>query len=385
MALVAPLLVFLFLVFLIPLAGMLWRAVDDPELTAVLPRARAAIDAWDGQGLPGDHVYAALAADMIAAREAGNLAILAKRLNYDITGYRSLLLNTARRLPPAVAAEEARATLTAIDERWAERAYWAAMRRAQGPVTDFYLLAAVDLHRGADGAIVPTPENEAIHRDVFARTLGIAATVTLICLGLGFPAAYLLASLPPRIGNPLMILVLLPFWTSLLVRTAAWVVVLQNEGIVNGALLAAGLVDKPVAMIYNRVGVVVAMTHVLLPYMILPLYSVMKTIPPSYMRAAASLGAPPWVAFARVYVPQCLPGIGAGALLVFILALGFYITPALVGGAGDQMISYFIAFHTANTANWGLASALGVALLLGTLSLYAVYARLLGAERLRLG
>ena len=385
MALVAPLLVFLVLVFLVPLAGMLWRAVDDPELTAVLPRVRAAIDAWDGSGLPDDRAFAALAVDLIAAREAGNLAILAKRLNYDITGYRSLLLNSARRLPPAVAAEDARALLIGIDERWGDRAYWAAMVRARGPLADFYLLAAVDLRRDAGGAIVHTPEDEAIYRDVFARTLGIAATVTLLCLGLGFPAAYLLASLPPRLANPLMILVLLPFWTSLLVRTAAWVVLLQNAGIVNGALLASGLVDKPVAMIYNRVGVVVAMTHVLLPYMILPLYSVMKTIPPSLMQAAASLGAPPWVAFARVYVPQCLPGIGAGTLLVFILALGFYITPALVGGAGDQMISYFIAFHTANTANWGLASALGAALLLGTLLLYALYARLLGAERLRLG
>ena len=385
MALVAPLLVFLFFVFLIPLAGMLWRAVDDPELTAVLPRTRAAVDAWDGKGLPGDAAYAALAADLIAAREAGNLAILAKRLNYDITGYRSLLLNTARRLPPAVAADEARALLIDIDERWGDRAYWAAMVRARGPLTDFYLLSAVDLHRDAAGAIVHTPDHEAIHRDVFARTLGIAATVTLICLLMGFPAAYLLATLPPRLANPMMILVLLPFWTSLLVRTAAWVVLLQNTGIVNGALLALGLVDKPIAMIYNRVGVVVAMTHVLLPYMSLPLYSVMKTIPPSLMRAAASLGAPPWEAFVRVYIPQCVPGIGAGALLVFILALGFYITPALVGGASDQMMSYFIAFHTANTANWGLASALGAALLLGTLLLYALYARLLGAERLRLG
>jgi len=179
--------------------------------------------------------------------------------------------------------------------------------------------------------------------------------------------------------------VLLPFWTSLLVRTTAWVVLLQNQGIVNEVLIWLGIVQAPVQLIYNRIGVYVAMTHVLLPFMILPLYSVMRGISPNYVRAAKSLGAPPTTAFLRIYVPQCLPGIGAGCLLVFILALGYYITPALVGGAGDQMIAYFIAFYTTSTINWGLASALGAVLLAATLMLCALYNRLVGTDRLRLG
>jgi putative spermidine/putrescine transport system permease protein len=177
----------------------------------------------------------------------------------------------------------------------------------------------------------------------------------------------------------------LPFWTSLLVRTAAWIVLLQNQGLVNRALIGLGLVDQPLQLIFNRVGVVVAMTHVLLPFMVLPLYSVMKGISPTHMRAAASLGARPATAFRRVYLPQTVPGIGAGCLLVFILALGYYITPALVGGASDQMIAWFVAFNTTQTANWGLGSALGVALLAATLALFAVYNRLIGLDRMKLG
>jgi putative spermidine/putrescine transport system permease protein len=209
--------------------------------------------------------------------------------------------------------------------------------------------------------------------------------VTLLCIVLGFPVAYLLATQPPRRANLLMILVLLPFWTSLLVRTAAWIVLLQEHGIVNNALIWLGIVDAPIRLIYNRIGVYIAMTHILLPFLILPLYSVMKGIKRSYMQAAVSLGASPTEAFIRIYLPLTLPGIGAGSLLVFILALGYYITPALVGGAADQMISYFIAFYTSDTVNWGMASALGTVLLIATLVLYWVYDRLIGISNVKLG
>ena len=177
---------------------------------------------------------------------------------------------------------------------------------------------------------------------------------------------------------------LLPFWTSLLVRTGAWVVLLQREGVVNDVLIALGLISEPLQLVYNRFGVYVAMTHILLPFMVLPLYSVMRGIPPQYMRAAASLGARPLRAFLRVYLPQTVPGIGAGCLLVFILAIGYYITPALIGGINDQMVSYFVAFFTNQTVNWGMASALGTVLLIVTLLLFALYARLVGIDRLRL-
>jgi putative spermidine/putrescine transport system permease protein len=155
--------------------------------------------------------------------------------------------------------------------------------------------------------------------------------------------------------------------------------------VINGLLLGSGMIREPLHLIYNRVGVVIAMTHVLLPFMVLPLYSVMKGIPPSFMRAAASLGAPPLTAFRRVYLPMTLPGIGAGCLLVFILAIGYYITPALVGGASDQMLSYFVAFYTNQTINWGMAAALGGVLLAATLLLYGIYARLAGSAGLKLG
>ncbi|WP_431855648.1 ABC transporter permease [Azospirillum sp.] len=376
LGLVVPLLVFLLFTFLVPLGGMLWRSVDDWEVGKTLPQTVAALKTWDGKDLPGETAYAALASDIRRATADRTLAVAAKRLNYVVNGYRTLLTKTGRALKEQPAAGEAKAALTGIDPAWGERATWSAIKGAGGPVTDYYLLAALDLQRNLDGSIVSAPEEQSIYQGIFLRTFGIGLGVTLTCLLLGFPVAYLLASLPPKQSNLLMIFVLLPFWTSLLVRTCAWIVLLQDQGLINDGLRWLGILDHPVRLIFNRTGVFIAMTHVLLPFMILPLYSVMKAISPAYMRAAASLGAPPAVAFVRIYLPQTLPGIGAGGLLVFILAIGYYITPALVGGAGDQMISYFIAFYTTETVNWGLASALGAVLLSATLVLAVVYGKL---------
>jgi putative spermidine/putrescine transport system permease protein len=247
-------------------------------------------------------------------------------------------------------------------------------------VSAFYLLASVDLVRDLHGAVGPADLVQRIYVDVLLRTLAISASVTLLCLAMGFPVALLLTQVRERTADWLMILVLLPFWTSLLVRTAAWVVVLQREGMVNGLLMKLGLIAEPLTMIYNRTGVLVAMTHVLLPFMILPLYSVLKGIAPQYLRAAASLGAPPVTAFVRVYLPLAAPGVAAGSLMVFILALGYYITPALVGGGSDQMLSYFVATYTTDTGNWGLAAALGLLMLATTLVLYTIAHRLSGGR-----
>lgn len=381
LALILPVLLFLFFTFLGPIAGMLWRSVEDREVSRVLPRAVAALADWNGQDLPGEAVYAALGEDIVAAREAGTLALASKRLNYAINGFRSLLSGTARKLKEPPLAGTARTTLLALDPAWGERETWTTIRDAGGPVTAFYLLGALDLTRNADGEIKAAPPEQSIYRDIFTRTFVISFNVTVLCLLLGFPVAYLLAALPTGRSNLLMIFVLLPFWTSLLVRTCAFIVLLQSEGLVNDALRWVGVIDEPLRLIYNRFGVYVAMTHVLLPFMILPLYSAMKVISPAYMRAAASLGASPVTAFLKVYLPQTLPGVGAGSLLVFILALGYYITPALVGGAGDQMVSYFIALYTTETVNWGLASALGAILLLATLLLAAVYGKLVHGQQ----
>jgi putative spermidine/putrescine transport system permease protein len=273
----------------------------------------------------------------------------------------------------------------AIDPTLASAPFFAAVQRARGPVSAYYLLASVDLVRDAQGHIQRAAEGNRIYLEVLGRTLTISLSVTLLCLVMGFPVALLLTQVRQETADWLLVLVLLPFWTSLLVRTAAWVVVLQKEGMVNSLLLKLGLIAEPLTMIYNRTGVLVAMTHVLLPFMILPLYTVLKDIPPQYMRAATSLGAAPATAFLRVFLPLAAPGVAAGSLMVFILALGYYITPALVGGGSDQMLSYFVATYTTDTGNWGLAAALGLLMLATTAALYAAAHRLSGGRVMAIG
>ncbi|TMH63884.1 MAG: ABC transporter permease [Betaproteobacteria bacterium] len=380
--LVAPLLLFLALNFVLPIGSMLLRSIQDPEMSTVLPGTAALLRGLEGGALPDDHIADVFVTELRQTRDTGALSAVANRLNYDINGFRTLVFRTARQLGD----ETAPATLDElirIDPRWGQHETWAALKHASGPYTSFYLLAAVDRRLTADGAITRTPAQQAIFVDVFKRTFGVSAVVTLVCLVLAYPVAYLLATVPARIGNLLMILVLLPFWTSVLVRTTAWMVLLQREGIVNGILRGAGVISEPLQLIHNRTGVYIAMTYVLLPFMVLPLYGVMKGISPLPVRAALSLGASPFAAFRRVYLPQTLPGITAGCLLVFILAIGYYITPALVGGADDQLISYFIAFYTNQTLNWGMAAALGLVLLAVTLILYGVYAKLAGTSGLK--
>lgn len=383
-ALVLPLFLFLLTCFVAPIGAMLARGVTDTDVPRILPRVSAELARWDGRELPPEAAYSALTADIRAAREAGSLASAATRLNYDVAGFRSLMFATGRVLPAELTIS-ARETLLGIDPKWGERETWMSLRRAGGPITDFYLLAALDIRHDANNAIVGAPPEQAVFRNVLGRTLWISGMVTLMCLLLGYPVAFFIAQQPPSRASLLLFLVLLPFWTSLLVRTVAWVVLLQREGILNNLLVSLGLITEPIRMIFNRFAVYVAMVHVLLPFMVLPLYAVMKGISPSYVRAASSLGARPATAFRRVYLPQTLPGVGAGCLMVFIQALGYYITPALVGGADDQMISYFIAFYASKTVNWGMAAALSIMLLAATLALYAVYNRLVGIEKMRLG
>jgi len=381
--LTAPLLAFLLLTFLGPIGALLTRSVVDTEFSAAMPNAAREIRRWDGQSLPDEATFAALIGDVRAARAAGTLAPVATRLNYDLSGFRSLLFATGRRLPDELQGS-ARDTLIDIDPKWGEAETWGAIARAAGPVTSLFVLAAVDLKRTAEGRVVGAPADEKIFVQVLFRTFSIATAVTLLCLLLGYPLAYVLASLPTRTANALLVMVLLPFWTSLLVRTSAWIVLLQHEGVINSALLQAGMIDVPFELLYRRAAVYAAMTHVLLPFMVLPLYAAMRSIPAAHVRAALSLGATPLTAFWRVYAPQTLPAVGAGVLMVFIQALGYYITPALVGGPDDQMLSYFIAFYASKTINWGMAAALSVALLAATVALYWVYDRLVGIDKIRM-
>ena len=383
-ALIAPLVIFLLLVFLVPIAALLYKSVGNPEVVDGLPRTVVAVAGWDGKGLPAEPVYKSLSEDLAEARKNQVLGDLSKRLNMELAGYRSLLMKTAKGLPFKAVPESYKDAMEALDERWGDPAYWQAIKRNTSSVTPFYLLAAVD-HRIDDlGEIAPATPDQSIYLDIFARTFWMGLVITCICLVLAYPLAYLLANLPARQSNLLMILVLLPFWTSVLVRVAAWIVLLQSGGLINSALISMGLIDKPLELVFNRTGVYISMVHILLPFMILPIYSVMKGISPTYMRAAISLGCHPFASFWRVYFPQTYAGVGAGCLLVFIIAIGYYITPALLGSPNDQMVSYFVAFYTNTSINWGMATALGGLLLLATVVLYLIYNWLVGASRLRL-
>ncbi|SDH42948.1 putative spermidine/putrescine transport system permease protein [Pseudomonas benzenivorans] len=383
-ALILPLLVFLLLVFLVPIVALLDKSVDNPEVVGSMPRTVETIAAWDGKGLPAEPVYRALALDLAEARREQTIGDLSKRMNMELAGYRSLMAKTGRALPFDSEPASYKDALESLDERWGDPAYWQVIRRNTSEVTPYFLLAAMD-HRIDDlGELAPATPDQAIYLEIFARTFWMGLVITAICLVLAYPLAYLLANLPTRQSNLLMILVLLPFWTSILVRVAAWIVLLQSSGLINGALLSLGIIDKPLQLVFNRTGVYISMVHIMLPFMILPIYSVMKGISPTYMRAAVSLGCHPFASFWRVYFPQTLAGVSAGGLLVFILSIGYYITPALLGSPGDQMVSYFVAFYTNTSINWGMATALGGLLLLATLVLYVVYSWLVGASRLRL-
>jgi putative spermidine/putrescine transport system permease protein len=376
------LLLFLLLTFLVPIATLLKRAVENPEVANALPRTVVALQGWKREGTPEAEAFAAVVKDLGALPDSSDAGALARRLNSEAPGARSLVMNTFKALPLQGAATPAdiEAALLALDERWGETKYWRAIAKNGSRWTPDYLLTSVDLRRDVQGAIERVDPEQRVFGRILLRTFEISAIVTLWALLLGYPLAYWLSTLPARQANVLMILVLVPFWTSILVRVAAWIVLLQSEGLVNHALIDLHLIEKPLALLFNRTGVIIAMVHILLPFMILPLYSVMKSVPPTYLRAAVSLGSPPLAAFFRVYVPQTYPGIGAGALLVFILSIGYYVTPALLGGADDQMLSYYIAQYTNVTVNWGMACALGAMLLAATLVLYAIYRRVTKTE-----
>lgn len=381
-ALTMPLLLFLLLTFLVPIAALLKRAVENPEVANALPRTVVALEHWNRVDVPPADAFAAVAADLHALPDSSDAGALARRLNTEVAGARSLVMGTYRglRSESATDPQTVKAKMVEIDERWTEVKYWQAIAKNGSRWTPDYLLASVDLRRGAQGGIERMGPDQRAFGGILARTFGISAMVTLWCFVLGYPLAYWLSTLPARRANVLMILVLVPFWTSILVRIAAWIVLLQSAGLVNRALQALGVIQQPLELLFNRTGVVVAMVHILLPFMILPLYSVMKSVPPTYLRAAVSLGSSPIAAFLRVYVPQTYAGIGAGGLLVFILAIGYYVTPALLGGPEDQMLSYYVAQYTNVTVNWGMAAALGALLLAATLVLYGIYRRVVKFE-----
>ncbi|APE45515.1 polyamine ABC transporter permease [Sulfitobacter alexandrii] len=513
LVLIAPLLIFVLVTFIAPIADMLFRSVENQIVAETLPRTTETLADWDSTSgdLPGAPVYKALYEDLFIAQERKLHTRLGSRLNYELTGASSLFRKSGRgvddigevyqdqfedfdefwedgenwnsfmgsdawladiqawdedsgdRQPrfemrdgiaeffprtaekyeiyadviqneeedylydedpwaliysafyddltgpngdmaaayngPAAAQIQAAAAAAAdfetvdypaafaeIDRDWARTPIWQTIQTYSGPFTNGYFLNAVDMQKTPDGPEL-RPENQRIYGTLFLRTLFMSLMITGSCILLGYPVAWLLANLPARTANLLMILVLLPFWTSLLVRTSAWKVMLQQQGVINDTLVWLGIVSDAgrLALINNQTGTIIAMTHILLPFMILPLYSVMATIPPAYLRAAKSLGATNWTAFWRVYFPQSVPGIGAGSILVFILSIGYYITPEIVGGTTGTFISNRIAYHISSSLNWGLAAALGAILLAVVLGLYWAYDKIVGIDNVKLG
>ena len=383
--LVFPLLAFVIAAFIVPIAVLLWQGVWDSRYAELMPKSTVAMAKWDAVSPVTEEMAAAMVADLEVARAEKTIGRVATRVNREISGARSTFTKTARSAakmqPPYVEA------LIANDELWADPELWRGVKIASKRLNPGYIASALDFKYEADGSFSRTDPERAIHVMLFMRTLEISFTVTVLCLLLGYPVAYLLSTLPARSSNLLLILVLLPFWTSLLVRTTAWIAMLQSQGVMNDLFVVFGIAadEDRFSLIYNKTGTLISMTHILMPFMILPLYSVMKTIPPSYVRAAKSMGATNWTSFWRVYFPQSVPGIGAGALLVFILAIGYYITPALVGGQDGQMISNIIDFHMRKSLNWNLAAALGFVLLVFVMFLFWVYDRLVGIDNMKLG
>lgn len=374
--LIAPLFVFILLFFIWPLGVMMKQAVSDTAVLQVLPRTIEAVKSYNGNDAPTPEMKQALVADLKASTDQLAMGDMIRRLNSAQPGFRTLMTKTVSALEKTPAPD-----LEAIDKRWSQPQYWRAVAGALSPWTDRNLLAAIDMERDASGNLASKDTGTSANRAIMLRTFWIAALVTLACALIGYPYAILLAGATGWVRNLLFAAVLLPLWTSLLVRTAAWFILLQDKGLINDMFIWLGLTDTPLPLIFNRAGVIIAMTHVLLPFMVLPIYSVLIAVPNSLMPAAASLGAAPWRAFLRVLLPLSMRGVLSGMLLVFMSAIGYYITPALIGGPGDQMISSIIAYYATGSANWGMAGALGMVLLVACLLLYAVYGRLTAEEK----
>jgi len=383
--LVLPLLVFILVTFLVPIGDMLARSIDDRQINTVFPKTFEVYKKWDRQGLPSEELYATMFFE-VKNSEGYAIGKASTRMNYSKSGWKSLLKKSKRKFKKI---EEGpyKEKMIAAEKRWGDIEYWKALGQMVDPTTMGYYLNAVDLKYDSSKNIVQQKENRRIYNKTWFKTFKVSVLVTFFCLILAYPISYLLATLPLKYSNLLMICVLLPFWTSLLVRTVAWMVMLQQKGVFNNLMVMAGLIadENRWQLMYNQTAVIIVMTQILLPFMVLPLYSVMKTISPTYMRAALNLGASPLHAFYKIYMPNSVPGVSAGCLLVFIIAIGYYITPELVGGKDGQMVGNWIAYHLKTTLNWGLCASLGAILLAVMTVLYWAYNKIVGIENIKLG
>ncbi len=355
-----------------------------PLTNAACSRLFKVLKGWDQESTPDEKFYKALYKDLTSAHKfmTGKSST---RMNYEKPGWKSLV-KKSRRGFNKIKSPPYKDAMIKIEKRWGDVTVWQSLYTMKDPYTMGYYLNAFDRKYDVNENIIMQPEERQVYVMLWWRTLLLSFIVTIGCLVLAYPTAHLLATLPLKYSNLLMICVLMPFWTSLLVRIVAWMVMLQQEGVINDALVVSGILsdENRLPMMYNFTGTVIVMIQILLPFMILPIYSVMKGIPPSYMKAAQNLGAKPSLAFLKVYMPQTLPGVGAGVILVFIVAIGYYITPELVGGKDGKLIGNMVAYHMQKSLNWGLAAAMGAVLLGAILILYWVYDRIVGIDNMKL-
>ncbi len=385
--LVTPLLLFIFFTFVIPIGSMLTRSTDDSYINKIFPKTFKVYQTWDRQGLPPEKVFSAM---FLEIKNASGFEIgkASTRMNYAKSGWKSMIKKSKRKFKK-IGEDEGpfKEKMIKVDKKWGDPEYWLALGVMVDPKTYEYYLNSFDKKYDSEKNIIDQPKERRIYVKTWIKTFKVSILVTLFCLILGYPISYLLATLPLRYSNLLMICVLLPFWTSLLVRIVVWMVILQQKGVFNNLMVISGLIadENRWQLMYNQTGTIIVMTQILLPFMVLPLYSVMKTISPNYMRAALNLGASPIHAFWKIYMPNSVPGISAGGMLVFVIAIGYFITPELVGGKDGQMIGNWIGYHLKTTLNWGLSAALGGILLFIMTVLYWIYNKLVGIENIKLG
>lgn len=364
--LMAPLTALIVLFLVVPLFRFVILSVDNHEVARALSETAIALETWEGSAVPSDAVFAAFGRDLVRETDNGSIAKLGARLNFFQGGMNSLIRKTAAR---ASKIDPNRAGFEMVDKRWADIKTWRAIRLATNSVIPEYYLNALDL-RTADPtaafSVEAKPEAQRVYLRLWLRTVFVALLVVTVCTAIGYPIAYYLTTVR-GVGFAVALgMVLLPFWTPLLARIASWIILLETGGVINSTLVALGLVDDSnrLQLLHNLFATVLVMSYVLLPYAVLPTYAVMNRVQPSLFRAALTLGATPLRAFFTVYLPQTLPGVLAGAILIFVLSFGFYLTPELVGGPSGSLIGNLIAYNFSKSLNWGLAAALATMLLL---------------------
>ncbi|MER8828717.1 ABC transporter permease [Mesorhizobium sp. M0938] len=364
----APLLIFLLLFLVIPIGSIVHTAVSDGEIARALPLTTQALQAWDGDKLPTDAVYMTLGHELEAAGHAGSVRPLGRRVGYELSRGMNVILNAQRVLSSDFDRADPqawKAQLIEADPAWGQSGVWSILKHYDSRYSAFYLRWATGFPVKIEADGQSSQETSYDFRSIYLRTILISLVVTGLTVVIGYPVAYVIANASWRTAAVLLFFILLPFWTSLLVRTMSWIVFLQTNGVLNNALTGAGLISEPLPLLYTRMATIIAMIQIQLPFTVLPMISVMRAIPANQVKAARSLGAGPLLAHRTIFLPQAVPGIAAGGLLTFVLCLGFYLTPALVGGPSDQMVSFFIARFTNEDLNWGLASALSAVLIFG--------------------